>query len=77
MEGFTFATTVLKLTSYKFELDTPLSNKHLLQLEKHFQGMYYLLKGKIFFTFDEQEASMLVLMNNDLKNYLENLENTA
>lgn len=77
MHGFDFVTRGLKLTNYRFELEEPLTNKNLLQLEKHFQGMYFLLKNRSFFAFDEDEASMLVLMNSNLKNYLENLENTT
>lgn len=74
LEGYRFLVQVLKLKTYKFELEEPLNNKNLLQLERHFQGMYYLNKSQIFVVFDEQEAAMLTLYNGDLKLYLNNLE---
>ena len=65
---------VVKLKTYKFELPEPLNNKNLLQLERYFQGMYYLQKNQVIVVFDEQEASMLTLYGGDLKSYLNNLE---
>jgi hypothetical protein len=50
-----------------------LVNKNLLQLERHFQSIYYIFK-KTIVVFDEQEAVMLTLHNNDLPTYLNNLE---
>ena len=65
----------LSLRTYKFEVSSVLVNKHLLMLERHFQGMYYLIGVSKIIVYDEQEASMLALMNGDLIAYLENLEN--
>lgn len=73
MEGYRFVTEKLKLQSYEFELEKPLSNKNLLQLERYFQSIYYLIQKKIV-VFDEQEAMMLTLHSSDLPNYLRDLE---
>lgn len=74
LQGYKFLTVEVKLKSYKFELTRLLVNKHLLLLERHFQGMYYLLGAHKIVVFDEQEAAMLSLMDGDLVGYLENLE---
>lgn len=76
INGFRFVTSELKLTAYKFEVDTPLTNKNLLQLERYFQGMYFILRDKLF-VFDEAEASMITLMDGDIVKYLLNLESTS
>jgi len=67
----------LKIKSYTFELTEPLANRHLLQLERHFPGMYFLFKAQKITVYDEQEATMLSLMDGDLRGYLENLEHNA
>lgn len=74
LAGYKFLAQDLKLKSYKFEFEKPLANKHLLQLERLFQGMYYLLGAHKIVVFDEQEAAMLSLMNGNITNYLDNLE---
>lgn len=69
--------TILKkngIQSYLFELNDPLTNRHLLQLERHFPGMYFLFRAQKITVYDEQDASMLALMGGDLRGYLENLE---
>lgn len=76
LEGLRFLISELKLKSYEFELETPLKNKHLIQLERYFQSVYYLMKKKII-VFDEEEAVMLSLHANDLPTYLKNLESTS
>ena len=77
LAGYKFLVQDLKLRSYVFELSRILANKHLLLLERHFQGMYYLLGAHKIVVFDEQEASMLSLMDGDLVSYLENLESNT
>jgi len=77
LAGYKFISVDLKLKSYKFELTRTLANKHLLLLERHFQGMYYLLGARKIVVFDEQEAAMLSLMDGDLVTYLENLESNT
>ena len=68
--------SVLKMQSFEFELPANLTNQNLLQLERHFGGMYFLLKRQKLIVFEEQEAMMMTLHGNDLKNYLEHLEST-
>ena len=65
---------MLRIESYEFQLNEPLTNYNLLQLDRYFQSMYYILNNKKFFLFEESEASMLSLMGGDLKSYLDNLE---
>jgi len=74
LQGLQLVKAVLKLQSYEFQLPDELTNHHLLQLERQFKGMYYLLKRQKIIVFDEEEATMLTLYGNDLKGYLENLE---
>ena len=72
--------TILKknnIQSYLYELSEPLNNKNLLQLERHFPGMYFLFRAQKITVYDEQEASMLSLMDGNLKGYLENLESNT
>lgn len=73
LEGYRFVVQNLKLQTYEFELEKPLTNKNLLQLERYFQSIYYIVKKKII-VFDDKEAVMLTLHANDLPAYLDNLE---
>jgi hypothetical protein len=74
LAGLQLVKAVLKLQSYEFELNNELTNQNLLQLERHFKGMYYLLKRQKIIVFDEEEATMLTLHGNDLVSYLDNIE---
>jgi hypothetical protein len=74
LTGLQFVKSVLKLQSYEFALSEELTNHHLLQLERVFKGMYYLLKRQKLIVFEEEEATMLTLYGNDLQGYLESLE---
>jgi len=74
--GLKLVKSVLKMQSFEFELPANLTNQNLLQLERHFGGMYFLLKRQKLIVFEEQEAMMMTLHGNDLKNYLEHLEST-
>lgn len=74
LEGFYFVIRSLKLKAYEYELEKPMTNKNLLQLERYFQGMYYMLHGKKIVFFDEAEATMMALYNDDIFRYLETLE---
>ena len=74
LQGLQFVKAILKLTSYEFALKEEITNQNLLQLERAFKGMYYLLKRQKLIVFEEEEATMLTLYGNDLKGYLENLE---
>ena len=72
--GYQFLLDSVKLKAYEYKLTAPLSSKNLLQLERYFQGPYFLFQHKKIIVFDETEASMLSLMDGDLRTYLENLE---
>lgn len=72
--GYQFLMDNVKLKGYEYTLKSPLSSKNLIQLERYFQGPYYLFQNKKIIVFDETEASMLSLMDGDLRSYLDNLE---
>lgn len=75
MTGYRFVVDKLKLKTYMFELETPLTNRNLLQLERFFPGPYYYWsRTNKFVVFDEQDAVWLELQAGDLKTYLENLQ---
>jgi len=73
LEGLRFVTQNLNLELFEFELEQPLKNKNLIQLERYFSGMYYIMPKKII-VFDEDEATMLSLHSNNLPVYLDSLE---
>lgn len=77
LAGLQLVKAVLKLQSYEFPLAEELSNHNLLQLERQFKGMYYLLKREKIIVFEEEEAMMLTLHGSDLKGYLGNLESQS
>jgi len=74
LAGLQFVKANLKMQSYEFALSEELSNRNLLQLERLFKGMYYLLKRQKIIVFEEEEALMLTLHGNDLVSYLDNIE---
>ena len=77
LAGLQLVKAVLKLQSYEFELAEELTNQNLLQLERVFNSMYYLLKRQKIIVFTEESALMLTLHGNNLKGYLEALESTG
>ena len=77
LQGLQFVKAVLKIQSYEFTLPEDLTNHNLLQLERWFKGMYYLLKRHKIILFEEEEALMLTLHGSDLKTYLDNLESQS
>jgi hypothetical protein len=72
--GFRFLIKILNVTHYSFTLKHRLANKNLIQLERYFPGVYFLYRNELIIVFDESDASMLALLDGDLKTYLENLE---
>lgn len=76
LAGLQLVKAVLKLQSYEFVLTEELTNHNLLQLERVFDSMYYLLKRQKIIVFDEESALMMVLHGNNLKGYLDSLEST-
>ena len=77
LAGLQFVKAQLKLTSYDFALSEELTNYNILQLERLFKGMYYLLKRQKLIVFEEEEAVMLSLHGNNLKGYLDSLDNAG
>lgn len=77
LAGLQFVKANLKMQSYEFALSEELSNRNLLQLERLFKGMYYLLKRQKIIVFEEEEALMLTLHGNDLVSYLDNIETNS
>jgi hypothetical protein len=77
LAGLQFVKAVLKIQSYDFELTEELNNHHLLQLERQFKGMYYLLKRQKIIVFEEEEALMLTLHSGNLKAYLDSIESAG
>lgn len=72
--GFRFLVKILNIKHYSFTLKQRLANKNLIQLERYFPGVYFLHRNELIIVFDESDASMLALLDGDLKTYLENLE---
>jgi len=72
--GFRFLVKILNIKHYSFTLKQRLANKNLIQLERYFPGVYFLHQNELIIVFDESDASMLALLDGDLKTYLKNLE---
>ena len=78
MTGYQFLKKEVKLKDYMFELERPLTNKNLLQLERFFPGPYYYwTRTNKFIVFDEQDAVWLELQGSDLASYLDHLESNT
>ena len=77
LAGLQFVKANLKLQSYDFELPEELTNHQLLQLERYFKGMYYLLKRQKIIVFESEEATMLHLHSGNLKSYLDSIESAG
>lgn len=73
VSGYHHVVTKCGCKTYDFEVDPPLTNRNLLQLERYFQGMYFIIRDKLI-VFDEYEASMINLMGGNVSAYLNNLE---
>jgi hypothetical protein len=77
LAGLQYVKAVLKLQSYDFELPEELTNGQLLQLERVFPSMYYLLKRQKIIVFDESESIMLTLHSGNVQAYLDSLESAG
>lgn len=73
ISGYNLVVTKCNCVPYTFDLDPPLTNRNLLQLERYFQSMYFILRDR-FVVFDQNEASMIALMGENVIAYLNNLE---
>lgn len=75
LNGYRFVVEQLRLQTYSYTLPKPLNNRNLLQLERYFPSIFYLINtNPKIIVFDEQEAAMLALYGNDLPGYLDSLE---
>lgn len=61
------------IRGYEFKLKTPLDARSLVLLQRYFPSPFFYFSNK-FIVYEEKEASMLVLLDGDLKTYLNNLE---
>ena len=64
----------LTLPSYQFKIDT-MTNLQILQLDHLMTAPYYIKNRRTIELFGEQDAMMLSLHANNLKQYLDNLDN--
>ncbi len=77
LAGYNFLVKECNLKSYSFKLNTPFTNKMLLQLERYYPTFYFLIPSNhIFITFEDEFTTLLILQDGDLKTLLSNLENT-
>jgi hypothetical protein len=76
LAGYNFLIKECKLQSYSFKLDSPITNKLVLQLERYYPTFYFLLPVNYIFTvFEDETTTMLTLLNGDLKKLLSDYEN--
>ncbi len=52
-----------------------LTNRYLLDLDRYYPSVYYISKTKNLYIFDDEYASMLLLLDGDLDRYIEMLKN--
>jgi hypothetical protein len=78
LNGYNFLIEKCKLKSFCFKIDCLVTNKLLLQLERYYPSLYFLLpmQGKLY-TFDDDSTAMLILMDGDIKTLLQNYENSV
>ena len=65
------------LKSYEIKIASPISSKHLLQLERLFKEPYYIRGAGDLVVFGEEDAVMLQLHAGNLAQYLDNLQNNT
>ncbi len=73
-EGFQFASFTVKIQHYSHTLGEEILPKTLLQLEKSLQYPYYIKTLKELIVFDEATSFTLILYNNNLQQYLDNIQ---
>lgn len=76
LAGYDFLTKECNLQSYSFRMKYPITNKMLLQLERYYPSFYFLLPyNNLFYSFEDENTTMLILLDGDLKTLLSNYEN--
>lgn len=61
------------IRGYEFKLNTPLDAKSQILLQRYFPSPFFYF-SKTFIVYEEKEASMLILLDGDLRTYLKNIE---
>lgn len=75
LAGYDFLVKECKLKSYNFRMNYPFTNKMLLQLERYYPTFYFLLPSiNLFYSFEDESTTMLILLGGDLKTLLSNYE---
>jgi hypothetical protein len=75
LAGYNFLVKECGLKSFSFKLNTPLTNKMLLQLERYYPTFYFLLPAThTFISFEDESTTLLILLDGDLKALLSNYE---
>lgn len=64
----------LGVKTYEIKITTPISSKHLLQLERLFKEPYYIRGAGDLVVFGEEDAIMLQLHAGNLAQYLDNMQ---
>jgi hypothetical protein len=61
-----------EIQTWKFDCCEAIIPRTMLQLEKYFKSPYYIQNLKTIYVFDDREAMMIALHNNNLRQYLDN-----
>lgn len=61
-----------EIQTWKFDCREAIIPRTMLQLEKYFKSPYYIQNLKTIYVFDDREAMMIALHNNNLRQYLDN-----
>jgi len=72
-QGYDWALRICKQTAYKFEITTTISNRALLNLERHIEAPYYIQDRKHISFLSERDALMMELHAHNLDGYLVSL----
>ena len=73
--GIQFIRKYTKIPIYKIELSEPLRNRTLIQLSRFFTCPYYIEGNDKIILLGKQETVMLKLHEDNLQQYLDNMEN--
>ena len=61
-----------EIQNWKFTCKEAIIPRTMLQLEKYFKSPYFIHNLKIIHVFDDREAMMIALHDNNLRQYLDN-----
>lgn len=60
------------IKNWKFNCKEAIVPRTMLLLEKYFKSPYYIQNLKVIYVFDDREAMMIALHDNNLRQYLDN-----